>query len=279
MRRIWAWIALLVFSAAWAVDWPVGEWRLIGESEHVRYYELAVYKDTEKAIPAQEVQAALGRLEAFLSQVGPLWDWPSDAKIEYYKFYSLEDMDKYGGQPALGKSIPRLKRLLSIYPSHSHEVAHLLSIPNNLVRMSVFWLEGLAESYAWPWVNCLSPADCPFQASIGARNGHSLHYWAQKLLKQGQLPSIPFYSIYSSRFAQLDVEQSYPVAGSFVGYLLQNDPVQIKKFRDFMDYWNTQARSEEDVLQGFERIFGMSLLHAEEDWKKFLETWDESSLR
>jgi hypothetical protein len=131
--------------------------------------------------------------------------------------------------------------------------------------------------YTWPRFS-----ETPiYQAEIGAWWSKTVHYWAQTYLQDGSLPALEPLIFGEDDFRNISESMGYPVAGSFVTYLLgegQEDLTRAKQFKEFLHQAVNEA-SQDGVLAAFEAKFGVSLLQAEQAWKLFLKTWDETSVQ
>ncbi len=81
-------------------------------------------------------------------------------------------------------------------------------------------------------------------------------------------------------FDSLDTNTGYPVAGSFITYLLgrgHSDLEMVEKYRVFMDFAN-KANSKEKVKLVFSEVFGKKFIQVERSWKEFLLDWNEECL-
>ncbi|MDX2008400.1 MAG: hypothetical protein SFU83_24410 [Meiothermus sp.] len=270
-------LASLIVPGAAALDPPSGSWVRVGESAHFRYYEPSDYQNTPRALTRAQVSIALLRLEVFWELVAPSWDYPKDAQIAYYKFATTEDLHRLTGRKFGDKAASGQGMVFSVHASDPHELAHVLFSPAT-DQLADFWLEGLARAYAWPWLYC--PADrsnCSYQTRLGAWNLYSVHYWAQAALRRGALPRLEELIYGNTRFDQLPLVESYPVAGSFVSFLLDN-PGKVQRLKGFLRQ-SGSARSSAEVLAAFEVHWGQKLSEAETQWRGFLETWNEAALK
>lgn len=173
----WLLAGLLVVGWAVASQPPAGRWVRVGELAHFRYYELADYQNTPQALSRAQVSIALLRLEVFWELVAPQWSYSPDAKINYYKFASADNL-VYGN--------------------------------------TVF----------------------------------------------GRLPSAT----------------AYPMAGSFIAFLLDGLPTAPQQFKQFLEL-AANAHSQAELPAAFRRTFGLSLGTAEVRWHQFLDGWNEGDLQ
>ncbi|MFO7929700.1 MAG: hypothetical protein R6U35_08535 [Candidatus Humimicrobiaceae bacterium] len=267
-------LCIFVFGCSRYLDVPEGEWKLIS-SEHFNYH----YQANSKLSP-EDLSGAIERLEWFWDFAAGVWDYDSK-KIDYYYFLSREDVKKLTGRDMNAKAIVEKDIVLSIFASDTHEVSHLFTTPaGSSLDIANFWMEGIAMYYTWPKLY-YPPGEARLYAEpLGAWHGHSVHYWAKELLAEGSLPDLePL--IYGNRhFDSLDANTGYPVAGSFVTYLLgrgHSDLGMVEKYMVFMDSAN-KANSKEEAKLVFSDVFGKKFIQVERGWKEFLLDWQEESL-
>ncbi|GEM82041.1 hypothetical protein [Meiothermus hypogaeus] len=275
----WLLLGLLVVGWAVASQPPAGRWVRVGESAHFRYYELADYQNTPRALSRAQVSIALLRLEVFWELVAPQWNYPPEAKIAYYRFASADDLARLTGRRFNDRALSGQGIVLSIHASDPYELAQVLTEQTSPHRIADFWLEGIARYYAWPWMYC--PEDncaCAYQARLGGWNQRSVHYWAQADLRKGVLPRLEELVYTNLLFERLPTATAYPAAGSFVAFLLEVLPAQLPQFRQFLTL-AASARSQAELLAAFQQVFGLSLSTAEVRWHRFLEGWNEGDLR
>jgi hypothetical protein len=255
---------------------PLGGWAVLGESAHIQYLGLQEYQGTEQSPSSEEIQDALTRLEALVTLTDSVWNVADTPKIRYFKFASVEDRERLTGYQGNGQAFVEQHIVQSIWLSDSHELAHLLTVPLEVPHLVSFWTEGIAMYYTWPQFS----EKTIYQAELGAWWGKTVHYWAQQYLKEETLPALEPLVFGKDNFRNLPEAVGYPVAGSFVTYLLgagQEDVTKAKHFKEFLQQ-AVKESSGEGVLAAFESKFGVTLSQVEEEWKTFLETWDETSV-
>lgn len=272
-------VGLLVVGWAVAPQPPAGRWVRVGESAHFRYYELADYQNTPRALSRVQVSVALLRLEVFWELVAPQWNYPPETKIAYYRFASTDDLVRLTGRRFSDRALSGQGLVLSIHASDPYELALVLTEPPSPHRIADFWLEGIARYYAWPWMYC--PEDncaCAYQARLGGWNQRSVHYWAQADLRKGMLPRLEELVYTNSVFGRLPSATAYPAAGSFVAFLLDGLPTTPQQFKQFLEL-AASARTQAELLAAFQQVSGLSLGTAEVRWHQFLQGWNEGDLR
>lgn len=163
-------------------------------------------------------------------------------------------------------------------------MAHLLTVgPDRPLRLAGFWLEGIAMYYTWPEVffDAATLAERGLPPRIGAWYGLTVHGNAQRTRAAGELPALRPLVPGDREFRALPDGVTYPMAGSFVTYLLgpgHADLERIAAFRVFLTEANTSSDTAA-VESAFARHLGISLGEAEAGWHGFLDAWDEAAAR
>ena len=276
-RRKFALIALLL--AGLALLFATGShshtrWSKI-QSENFDYFYLE-----DQGIDTQKAACALERLEWFWELVAPVWDFPGDKRIAYYKHASREDLKEATGRDTNALAFLNRYTVHTINYADAHEVSHLLTTQFLFCRyrschLSLFWLEGLAMYYTWPLIYFCEGENILHQSLLGTWQGRTVHCHARDLLAEGNLLEVGPCIYEDSYFKSLDIQASYPAAGSFITYLLgpaHVDPEAFENFKIFLAGTN-QARSEEEVREIFAEVFGAPLEEVEASWHQFLRDW------
>lgn len=141
----------------------------------------------------------------------------------------------------------------SIYPVDDHEIIHIVTKPYGILPLPL--TEGTAyylmENY----------------------NGTPVLKVAQDILKDGNLPSLQS-MLSPGIMRKINPDIVAPSAASFVGYLLEiGGP---GKFLDLHREGNA-ANSPQEFATAFERVYGLSIVDAEAEWKKLLGRLDFSA--
>ncbi len=255
------------------------DWDKISSANFDYYYRGDLEPD------ADMIDCALKRLEWFWEFVAPLWDFPEDLRISYYKHASCEELRKTTGRCTNGLAMLNKGIIHTVNLADSHEVSHLLTTQNlfcnyRTCRLSNFWLEGIAMYYTWPLVYFCRGDNPLHEYLIGTWYSRTVHCHAKGLLEAGKLPEIRS-SIYGNGyFDSLDVMESYPAAGSFITYLMgpaHIDMEAFEVFKEFIHRINT-ARSDVEVEHIFLELFGASLEETESSWHRFLQDWCEGEI-
>lgn len=257
------------------------KWVQRGASPHFVYYLPQHYQNTPQDMTSGQIGAALECLEETHALLTQIWGDNEAGKTEYFKLASRQEMGQVTGFVAQGLAIPSRSAIYSIHACHVHEVAHLLTLPDGFAALNTFWIEGIAMYFTRPSLYCdpeTPTPDCPYRAAIGFYEGHSVHFWAQKFYRDRSLPPLALLIDGDPLFHQLDGQHSYPVAGSFIAFVLDHLRVEPRKFRQFLEQ-ASDADSQAGVLAAFRLLLGRNLGSVEVEWHQFLETWDESRLR
>ncbi|MCX7783791.1 MAG: hypothetical protein N2318_09145 [Meiothermus sp.] len=253
-------------------------WVQVGISAHFNYFQLTQQQNTPQMTPTQ-VELALECLEKVYTLLDAIWNKSFSSRIDYLRLSTCEEMACVTGQPVKGIAIPSTSSIYSIYPCHVHELVHLFTLPTDFWHVDSFWVEGIAMYYTWPYlIREISQSTCIYEAAVASYEGYSVHYWAQKYLRENSLPSIALLINGNAWFDRLDEVHSYPVAGSFVAFLLDGLPTTPQQFKQFLEL-AASARTQAELLAAFQQVFGLSLGTAEVRWHRFLQGWNEGDLR
>jgi len=275
---VFLFIFILILSAGCDDDFrviPDGDWEM-HESKYFNYYiQPGVEIDLEEIISNLEI------LDEFWEEYANLWGYPVE-KVDYYRFISREEVGRLTGVPMNGRAIADEAVVHSINDTDSHEVSHIFtmrSIAERDIKVGNFWLEGIAMYYTWP--HLYSAEKELYEEKLGAYGGSSVHYQAQELLKEENLPELELMIYGNKVFNKYREEISYSAAGSFITYLLgsaHSRPEEIENFRIFLGDING-AGSSDEIKASFFEYFGNQLSDIENEWHIFLEDWSEEKLK
>jgi hypothetical protein len=179
-------------------------------------------------------------------------------KIQYYKFTDANQKQQLTGMAGNGDSDTSTDSIYIIWPDDNHETTHLLTatigIPTPFVN------EGMAVA------NQTDPLDKIYSPNW---NGDSPHYWAKEYLQSGQLPALSSL-LDQNTFEAFDPNMSYPIAGSFVRYLIDTYGITavLKLFPGA-----SHSDSPATTMSRFQDVFGKSFTDAEQDWHAFLKQY------
>jgi hypothetical protein len=198
------------------------------------------------------------RTEAFYAWAAAQLSADPTAKIQYYKFRDVAQKTALTGNGGNAESYPWQYAVHTIWSWDNHEITHVLSYPFG--EPPFLFNEGLAVSMQ------VDPLDNSYTASW---NGQTPHAWAKQYLQQGTLLSVPDVSV-TSAFMAADPNTSYPSAGSWVGFLIEEYGLQ--RLLQFFNgaKWDDSTAT---TATGFQRVFDRSLSDAEQDWHTFLQQY------
>jgi hypothetical protein len=112
---------------------------------------------------------------------------------------------------------------------------------------------------------------------LGAWQSRTVHDWARDALADETVPPLAEMIHYRGNRTFDAFDLGYPVAGSFVAFLLgaaPGDAERIVAFRAFFDDANV-APDAAGVAARFEEHLGLSLDEAERAWRAFLSSGNE----
>ena len=220
-----------------------GKW-LQAESDHYVYY----YRPNSAA--ASDIDKIITEQERVFNQLNELLGTQYNQKIHTYIFNDLADA---GFTDKTGQAFPILNTIEVIYGADgytigkrgisAHEVTHIITFnawgPTDLRMLS----EGIAVYMEH--VTYDSESDYTGSQMVVA-----------SLATHGDLPSI---ESLASDFEQFDTNISYPVSGSFAGYIIRR--FGMEKFRKLF----TEGRSDH-FTSDFISVYGVSLSEVENTW-------------
>jgi hypothetical protein len=179
-----------------------------------------------------------------------------DRRIDYYKYRDRSHMEQVTGRQTNGWADPPAFAVHIIWPWDNHEVVHVLTALFGLP--TDFFNEGIAVAMQTdPQRGILEPM----------WSSRSIHAWAWDIYRLNQLPALTD-MIETDAFRKLDDARSYPMAGSFMRFVL--DDRGMERMKAFF-----RSGSRDDKRAAIERefsvAFGVSLQDAETRWHAFLE--------
>jgi hypothetical protein len=170
-------------------------------------------------------------------------------------FRSQEEAEKWFWKGIVLNSSNRGLEVYALYSdskraSVKHELTHCIAYminPHSTRARLVLLSEGLAETM------------------VGTRRGQPIHTLAKSILKDEE---ITIRDLVDNRgFYQLGGNKTYPIAGSFVKYLL--DKYGIEKFK-FVYKFTYPQHIYSQLNSIFKKAYGKTLKKLEEEWYKFL---------
>jgi hypothetical protein len=178
-------------------------------------------------------------------------------KLQYRKYRDRSHMERINGRQTNGFAEPPSFIVHSIWPFDPHEAAHVYSAMIGVP--SDFFNEGIAVAMA------VDPQAGNF---VSLWNVTPIHMIARDAMRSGQLP--PVASMMTTEgFQRLQQTASYPLAGSFVDFLLGARGMSALQtfFRS-----STRADSAGTVESRFAAAFGLSIAAADAEWRALLAT-------
>lgn len=180
-------------------------------------------------------------------------------KLRYNKYTGRGQMEQVTGNSTNGFAEPEVNAVHSIFERDGHEAIHVYSA--RVGRPSDFFNEGLAvalntepfvEPFAPPWNGmhvhsvakdrCAATILCPALTSIIATDG----------------------------FRDFPESTTYPLAGSFLLYLIEQDGIG-----PMLQFFGAGSRDQSRgrIENNFQAAWGMSVAEAEAAWRAFLVSW------
>jgi hypothetical protein len=229
MRKTWCArgilvCALLAATSAWAEP-PLG-FRLAAQSSHFLFYSRH-----GEPIDVHEVESSLSRVQQLLGQKLP-------GKAEYYRYGTPQEVAANVGEYASGVTFGGLRQIHTTRKSHLHEIVHLVAA--HLGDPGSFFNEGLAIALA------------------------SVEGGSVRVPRRVRLPAAlrkTTMSALAERFDALDPAVAYPLAGSFVGYL-----VRVYGVPRMAAFFRASGYSGVPRASAFQATFGVTLDEAGVSW-------------
>jgi hypothetical protein len=179
-------------------------------------------------------------------------------KIEFHKYRDRDHMQQVTGARTNGFAEPDRGRFHTIWPLDNHEYIHVVF--SRLVGdPPALFSEGVAVAHHGASISGDFIGDPLW-------NGSSAHIQVQRMIRSGTLPDLRDMAV-NGRFRQLDDQTTYPIAGSFVRFLI--DHSTIGKFKSFAAICE-RGSSFRDIQDHFQVVFGESLESLWQQWQAFL---------
>lgn len=227
-------IALVAAAEAQAVD---GRYSLVAESEHFSFY---AYLEDGKHLKVD----VKGNERALLDIADQLAVAPPAHRIAYYRHEYPEEVAFHAGHASLwasGVADPATGTIHTVMPAHPHEVVHLVAF--QLGDPGRFFHEGLAVALG----------------DKGRLWGQRVDGLARKALKRVSITDA------LSRFEDVQPELAYPLAGSFVSYLIKQHGVG-----RVSDFFRRGQAADPGRAVAFQRVFSAPLGQVVAEWRATL---------
>ncbi len=176
--------------------------------------------------------------------------------IQYYKYLNRSHLDALTGLPGNAWADPVTFSIHTIWPTDNHEVVHLYA--SRFGSPTALFSEGFAVAHQ---VNPVTGDLVPKWSSV------PVHTWARRFRREGRLIGIAEL-LESSDFRRFDDNVTYPEAGSFIRYLIDEYGLDkmLELFRN-----GSPHQTDSEVRSIFSAIYGFSVETAEEGWKVFID--------
>lgn len=188
------------------------------------------YSRHGEPIDVHEVERSLRKVQQLLGQ-------ELAGRAEYYRYATPQEVAANVGPYASGVTFGALRQIHSTQECHLHEIVHLVAA--QLGNPGAFFQEGLAVA--------LGGSKWRGRGQAHARVAPSLR--RQKV------------SVLAARFEAMDAETAYPLAGSFVGYLIKTYGVS-----RVAEFFRACGRSGVPQDAAFRATFGQGLDEAGAAW-------------
>lgn len=205
---------------------PLPGFTLTAETKHFSYYT------------RDGLKVDVARNERFLSEIEKLLRVQVPGRAEYYRVRHPEEVAFYTGLHAAGVTNVPAARIHTTLDHHAHEIVHWVA--GQLGDPGAFFQEGLALA--------LVPEGRWKPKAVKAR--------AREALEAQTLGHVV------RNFALVDPEVSYPVAGSFVAFLIRTEGLA-----RVVELFRAGGRDAAVRDAAFKRVFGRSLEEAAAAWQ------------
>jgi hypothetical protein len=175
--------------------------------------------------------------ERFLSRIEALLGARVTGRAEYYRYGSPEELAQGTGTYASGVTFAATREIHSTHAFHAHEIVHLVA--SQLGDPGAFFHEGLAVVLG----------------NDGKWNGKDVSDLARPLVRRASFRTL------LAQFDSMDPQRGYPLAGSFVAYLVRTHGLD-----KVADFFRRCPPTGGDREAAFARVFGNSLDSAGASW-------------
>ena len=216
---------LLAATPAWTE--PSRGFRLAAQTPHFLFYSR-----NGESIDVHEVERSLWKIQRLLGQELP-------GPAEYYRYGTPQEVAADLGEYASGVTLGRLRQIHMVRECPLHEIVHLVAA--QLGDPGPFFQEGLAVALS------------------GSK-------WRGQALSRVRLPAAlrrQDVSVLAARFESMDPETAYPIAGSFVAFLIKTYGVS-----RMAEFFRASGDSGSPPDVAFRSTFGESLDQAGTAWKE-----------
>lgn len=179
------------------------------------------------------------------------------APITYFRFRNRPHLEEITGRSVNAYAESDQNRIFTIWGTDTHESVHILMEQHRL-RAPYFFNEGISVAHSGNFEQDIF---------IPHWGGADFHLLTQTFLHDEQLPSL---DQCLNDFRKIDSNLSYPIAGSFVRFLIDRHGIEkVKSFHLQIDF---KAKHME-IEEVFETIFDSSLIDFWQTWLQFIEQY------
>jgi hypothetical protein len=184
-------------------------------------------------------------------------------KINYFRYHDRDHIYRITGQRTNAYADPKTRSIHTMWPIDNHECVHLLT--EQMGTPTAFFNEGMAVAHE------TNPSKNQFEPYWRGRHVHAIAKDAQQ---RGEIPPLKSF-LETTSFGKIDSNRSYPLAGSFVRYLLDTKGLQATK--TFFEK-SSVLDAEATIRANFLMAYGMSVDDAWNQWLQFLGTWSKTGV-
>lgn len=220
---------MLATAPVWAE--PPRGFQLAAQTPHFLFYSR-----NGEPIDVHEVERSLWKVQRLLGQ-------ELAGRAEYYRYGTPQEVAADVGEYASGVTLGSLRQIHTVRECHLHEIVHLVAA--QLGDPGPFFQEGLAVALS------------------GSK-------WRGQMLASVRLPAAlrrQKISVLAARFESMDPETAYPVAGSFVAFLIKTYGVS-----RVAEFFRASGDSGSPGDYAFRATFGESLDRAGAAWAECAST-------
>jgi hypothetical protein len=214
-----------------------GGYALVAETQHFSFYAYTEHGRHLK-VDAKRNERALLKIA---DQLGVA---PPERRIVYYRHEYPEEVAFHVGQPSLwaaGVADPNTGTIHTVMRAHPHEIVHLVAF--QVGDPGRFFHEGLAVALG----------------DKGRLWGQPVNRMARRALRTVSITEA------LSRFEDVPPEAAYPVAGSFVAYLIKTHGIG-----RVSDFFRRSQAADPGRAVAFEQVFGAPLGEIAAKWRATL---------
>ena len=180
------------------------------------------------------------------------------ARLDYFKYRDRSHMQQVTGRLTNGFAEPGTTRFHTIWPIDNHEGVHTLVILH-IGHPTALFNEGIAVAHQTD----------PHRGDLTPRwSGQPIHTIARNADAAGTIPSLGSL-LTSPGFFNFDSNLMYPVAGSFVRYLI--DVYGLARMKSFLTGASFDDAATRTTTR-FQAAYGKSLDAAWAEWRTWLRT-------